>query len=520
MEGDSAKNSSDASVRLRVSAWTPRDAAHRVAAALAGVRRRVAARVVRRRLVQAHVAASAPASPFHASPAAVRPVRLPLWTWSYVSFRFGDGLASALIPLAAVLHYGEPLWVLALMVAIMNLAGVPATFLWGKRMDQGSPRRPIVVMGFAATALAMVMLATLPPFPLFVAGAVLYTVFGVATAPAASTMVLQRVPRARWGRTTAALSRRTGFSYLAGLMTSILIVSPSSWWAALGLEWAATTDLLGGPHFVGQFATAGFLAAVGAFVAWRTVAPFQPPLPHEPGFDTRFVQATQRRFERPVYFPGRIFSVPTLGAVASSFRDPHRLWPLGYTLTFMGSVCFFASYPGVLAKELALPAGLVLLAQLPSNLVTPMIYPWAGRWGSRAGESRGVLMGALLRTVTLPVLAVLVVASGPGITFTFPLLLLLHASMGLSFALLQVNGPIILAEVHPGGRGQGVGTYHASVGLGSLLGSASAALLIGLLDYRWSYAFAILVGLAGAYLLWTAHKSHGVAATETGRGRQ
>jgi MFS family permease len=437
--------------------------------------------------------------------------KLPLWTWSYVTFRFGDGVTSGLIPLATVLHYGEDLWVLALLMAAMNLAGVPATFLWGKAMDRGVRRRRVVVAGFGLAALGLALLAFLPPFPLFALGAVAYTVFGVATAPAASTMILQRVPRSRWGRTTAALSRRTGLSYLAGLLTSIVIAAPPAWWQGIGLESLAMSAYVGGPHFEGQFAVSAVMAASAAVLAVALVPAWQPPLPHETAFDPRLVQATQRRFERPVYFPGRLFSVPTWRGLVLGLRDPHRLWPLGYALTFMGSVCFFASYAGVLSKELLIPAGLVLLAQLPSNLVSPLSYPWAGRIGAAVGESRGVLRGSVLRTLALPLLALAVVLHAEGLP-TYPLLLALHGLMGLSFALIQVNGPIILAEVHPGGRGQGVGTYHASVGLGTLLGSALAAAILAVADYRWSYAAAVVVAGAGAALLWAAHRSHRPAA--------
>lgn len=424
-----------------------------------------------------------------------RPVQLPLWSWSYVTFRFGDGLTSGLIALAVLLHYGLPIWAMALTTAAQNLAGVPAAFLWGKLMDMGVKRRPIVVTGFAMAALSLAVLATLPPYPLFVAASILYTAFGVATAPAASTMVLQRVPRHRWSRTTAALSRRTGAAFLAGMLGSIVIA-----WPGAG---PAPSVYLGGPHFPGCFAAAAVMAGMAALLAYLTVPPYQPPLPHEAGHDPRLIQAGQRRFERSVYFPGRLRNRPRLKDLIAMAQSPHRLWPLGYALTFMGSVCFFSSYPGVLSGNLGLAAGLVLLAQAPSNVVTPLTYPWAGRHGTRIGESSGVLEGSLLRTVTLPLFCLAVVVLGAR---GLPVLLLLHGVMGLSFALIQVNGPVILAGLHPGGRGQGVGTYHAAVGVGTLLGSFSAFVLLSVADYRWSYVFAVAMAVVGGLLLQAAHR--------------
>ena len=439
---------------------------------------------------------------------------MPLWSWSYVTFRFGDGVSNALIPLAVVLHYQMPLWALALVTAAQNLLGVPATFLWGSLMDRGAARgvrrRPVVVAGFAVASLGLLLMASLPAFPLFVTGAVLYTVFGVATAPAASTMVLQRVPRRDWSKATGALSRRTGGAYVTGMIASILLTLPADVWLHVGDvgAWLVAQGLVGQPHFAGQFAASAVLAAGGALLAWQTVATWQPPLPHEPGFDSKLAQAGQRRFERAVFFPGRLRSLPNLAELRDWAASPHRLWPIGYALTFTGSVCFFSTYPGVLSG-LGLAAGLVLLAQLPSNLVTPIAYPWAGRHGARVGEAKGVWQGSILRTATLPIFGATILLVGAP---AYGALLILHGLMGISFALIQVNGPVILASLHPGGHGQGVGTYHAAIGAGTLLGSLSAFLILRVSTVAVSYGFAAAVAVAGMACLAAARRSQATAA--------
>ncbi len=413
--------------------------------------------------------------------------RLPRWSWSYVTFRYGDGATQALISLAVVLHYDLPLWALAVTTACMNLVGVPATFLWGAVMDRVRDRRAVVVVGFSLAAVAMAAMSLLPRFPLYVAAAMLYTGFGVATSPAASAMVLRGVPRARWALATSSLSRRTGFAFLAGMATAI----------AVGF-------LLPAPPFAAFFAGGASVTVAAAALAARTVPAEQPSLPHERDYDAGVAREGQRRFERPVFFPARFRDRPTLRGVRTGLRAGDRLWPLGYALTFAGSVAFFSSYPGVLAGRLGLAAGLVLLCQAPSHIVTPLTYPWAARHGARVGESRGILHGAGLRTVALPGLCLAVVFLGaPAV----PLLLALHAVMGLSFALLQVNGPLILAERHPAGHGQGVGLWHAAVGTGTLVGSSAAFVLLRVFEAFWvSYLFAVTLTFAGALSLWLAHR--------------
>jgi MFS family permease len=411
------------------------------------------------------------------------------WRWSYVAFRFGDGASHALIALAVVLHYGLPIWVLAVTTACMNLVGVPATFLWASVIDRTRHRRRVVVLGFAVAAFAMATLATFPPFPVYVAAAMLYTMFGVATSPAASTLALQGVERADWAKATTTLSRSTGLAFLAGMVVTI----------GLGFAFADTPFRL-------LFGASAGMAALAAMVAARTVPAAMAGPDHR--FAPDVVAAGQRLFERTVFFPGRLRDNPSWAGLRSGLRT-HRLWPLGTVLTFTGSVCFFTSYPGVLHNELGLAAGLVLLCQAPSHIVTPFAYPWAGRHGGRNGKSRSVATGAILRLVGIPGLCLTVLLLDGGGAFALvPVLLVFHALMGVSFSLMQVNGPLLLAEVHPGGKGQAVGLHHASLGTGTLLGSVAAFVLLRAFDYWVSYGFAMAMTVVGVACLVAAHRAH------------
>jgi MFS family permease len=405
--------------------------------------------------------------------------RRPRWSWAYIAFRLGDGATSSLIALAVVLHYGLPLWALAVTTACMNLVGVPATFLWGAVVDRARHRRRVVVLGFAMAAGALALLATFPPFPLYVAGAMLYTMFGVATSPAASTLALQGVPRERWAMATSSLSRSTGLAFFTGMAASV----------ALGFAFAD-------PPFQAVFAASAAMCAVAALVAARTI-PAALPSSGEMPMTEAVAAAGQRRFERPVFFPLSLFRGPTFGGVRAGLAVD-RLLPLGILVTFMGSVCFFTSYPGVLSQELGLAAGLVLVCQAPSHIVSPLAYPWAARHGLRVGKPRGVAQGALLRLFGIPTLCGGIVLLGAP---SVPLLIAGHAVMGLSFALIQVNGPLVLAEEHPGGKGQGVGLYHAALGAGTLLGSTTAFVLLRAFDYWVSYQVSLALTLAGVACL-------------------
>jgi MFS family permease len=402
-----------------------------------------------------------------------------------MAFRFGDGATNALISLAVVLHYGLPLWVLALATTCMNLVAVPATFLWGAIIDRVQHRRRIVVLGFAVAAGAMAVLATFPPFPIYVLAAMAYTTFGVATSPAASTLALQGVPREDWSKATTSVSRRTGLAFLSGLIVSVM----------LGLA-------LPNPPFQWVFAASGLMAAVAAVIAARTIPAMSSP---DHRFAADVVAAGPRLFERPIFMPGRLRDTLTFAGLKGALGS-HRLWPVGLMLTFTGSVAFFTSYPGVLHNELGLAAGLVLVCQAPSHIVTPFAYPWAGRLGTRTGRSRTVAEGAILRLVGIPALCLSILVFG---ATSVPILIVSHALMGFSFSLIQVNSPLLLAEVHPGGKGQAVGLHHAAVGAGTLLGSISCFVLLRAFDAYWvSYVFSMVMTLIGVACLVAAHRKH------------
>src|SRR5262249_1971787 len=147
------------------------------------------------------------------------------------------------------------------------------------------------------------------------------------------------------------------------------------------------------------------LALGGAAVAFRTVPALMTG--RTPPADPAVVPAGQRWFERTVFFPARLANPPPVRGIKQLLNDPARLWPIGYALTFTGSICLFSSYPGVLARSLALPAGIVLLLQMPSQVVTPIAYPWSGRHGIAEGESKAVVQGSLVRSASLPLMCAL-----------------------------------------------------------------------------------------------------------------
>jgi MFS family permease len=422
----------------------------------------------------------------HVFAGAADDVRLPPWHWAYVLFRFGDGISHGLIPLVPLIVHDMPLWAVPATGAAMNLVSVPASYAWAQLMEHshGVGRRRLAVAGFAVSGIAMAAMAFALPFWAFLVAAAVFTGFGVATAPAASVLVLESVPGRDWAKAAGHLSRRTSATYVVG--------------GAI----AALLGLAGVLRFWQIFLVAAFAAVGAACVAAITIRPHgeagRLPTPR-----TATIQAMQRRIERPVWLPGRLRFAPTLRSVHLADGHPRRFL-FAVFLLFVASTLFFAAYPGVLSQDIGLSLGWVLVAQMPSNVMTPLVYTYAGRWAGRHGDMRAAGVGVATRLLAVPALVLVILTWTTG---SMVALLLAHAVVGFSFAFLQVSGSTIMAKTHRAGRGAGVGNYHAAVALGCMVGSTGSFLILLWSSFAWIAAAVLACLVLGSALFWSVARS-------------
>ncbi len=398
-----------------------------------------------------------------------------------MAFRFADGISHALIPLAALLIYDLPVWAVAATSAAMNLVGVPAASLWGRIMEGGRGRRRLSIAGFCTAGVGMAIMAAQPPFLGFLFGAMMWTAFGVATAPAASVLVLEGVERRQWARATGLLSRHTGYAYLAG----------ASLTTAFGLAGLLSLRII-----MAVATLLAFGAGVAALKTIRRAGPnYEAPVV---AYEEAAVRQAQRRFERPVFLPARLRH--RMRASVETRKPPANVWLASVVLLFSGSAAFFAAYPGLLVERTGMAAGMVLLAQLPSHVATPMSYSWAGRLAEARGEVPVILQGLSMRLVAIPVLALATLYGAFFGGWVLWVLVPLHALVGVGFALFQINTPCVLAHLHEPRRGAGVGAFHAATATGTLVGSSLAFVFLLLLPAGWLAAACVSLLSMGTWL--------------------
>ncbi len=405
-----------------------------------------------------------------------------------MAFRFSDGMSHALIPLAALLIYDLPIWAVAATSAAMNLVGVPAASLWGRIMERGRGRRRLAIAGFSTAAVGMGVMAAQPPFLGFLFGAMMWTAFGIATAPAASVLVLEGVPRRQWARATGRLSRHTGYAYLVGALLT----------TGFGLAQLLNLRII---MVVAALISVG--AGLAALKTIRRAGPdYEAPSAR---YDEESMKQAQRRFERPVFLPARLRH--RLRMSVETRQAPANLWLAAIVLLFAGSSAFFAAYPGLLLDRTGLAAGMVLLAQLPSHVATPMSYPWAGRLGEAQGEVSVIGLGLRMRLLAIPLLAAGTLYGAFLGGWVLALLIPLHALVGVGFAFFQINTPCVLAHLHEPRRGAGVGAFHAATATGTLVGSTLAFLLLLTLPPGWLAVASVLLLVLGTSLAGRAGRA-------------
>ncbi len=409
---------------------------------------------------------------------------LPKWTRAYTLFRVADGATAALIPLMAVTAYGLPAWGAALVVVAMNLAGVPASYLWGTLMEHGKGRRRLATIGFAVAGTALVGLALMPAWPLYLLSAAMFTAFGGATASAAGRLIIEGQGRSDWGALTSRLNLVMSSAYMVGLGAVIV-------WSFAGML---------APQWV--FLVSASLCVAAAWVAWSTIRPFTaaPVAPWAPQ------PQEQLRMERPVWFPAKL----RVKLHWPRHAGPHRRLALGVAVTFLGTTAFNSSFSGVLAADLHLSVALVLLAQVPSHLAIPFGFRMTLPMLRGRGEEAVARIGLAARMLTVPAMAITILLWRP--EFYWPLLAL-GAVMGLTFAMVQATVPCILAAAHPTSTGRGLGTYHGAVALGVLSGSSLAALVLRVAPLAWSYALAAAALVAGTAIIFSALRQQSETTT-------
>jgi len=426
------------------------------------------------------------------------------WFYSYLPQGIAGGATSALIPLFAY-GLGGSLSDVGIIAAATSIASVPSFMLWGSLSDRVGRRKVFLLIGFAGNALCFLLMGASRTLPDFYLTNLLIGCLGAASGPVGTVLIMETTPRTEWPARLAFVSRIGAAGWVGGL--------------GLGVAWLAL-----GPALVGGgLGLMRALFAIGAgFGGASVVLAFLWTREPTRRVSRQDVQGTyvRPRVERGRYLPTHVlhyFDLRTPRAPAGRLPRSLRTYLYCVFLLFGGFTAFYSFFPIFLTQVYGISSPGIFAVYIGSQAMSIAAYPYVGRWiASRKSASpqvyaalgRSLLFGSFFLVSLVPIPAIGV----------FALAFVLHAGVGLCWAVLNVAGSTWVSHLAPAkGRAQAFGAYNAVQGFGSILGP-----LLGGFSAQWlgyGPAFAVSVGLilVGCAILVTLPAEEPVGADEKGK---
>ncbi len=418
------------------------------------------------------------------------------WFYSFFLTNVPNGGTAPLIPLFLVLAFSGTVLQVGLVTAATSVASIPAFIIWGNLSDHLHMRRLFIIEGFAGLAVSMFAMAISVNFLIFFMANFLLGMLYTASAPAATALLIEQTPRELWSRTLGKFSRIGGAGYLAGLMLGAL------WFDALP---ATAQDMR---EF---FAMAAAIAAAGTALAAIMIKEERGAA--RPGRNRGHWNAVAAvplgLNERAKYLPARIgafagLAVPVRG---QQIKIGRRL-AFYYVVTVLmstGFTAFYAVYPNYLVDYLGPRYGIreqsVFTIYIASSLASTLSYGSVSRLSSAVGEKRLQASALAARVLLIPTFfsAPLFFRGGSGVLLS---MLGLNAAMGLCWAVISVTGQSIVAGMAAhDARGEAMGLYNSSLGIGAISGALLAGLITGLSGYFSDFLFSSVSVASGLLIL-------------------
>lgn len=409
------------------------------------------------------------------------------WFHSYLPHGMAGGATSALIPLFA--HaLGGGLAEVGIIAAATSIASVPAFVLWGVLSDRLGRRKIFLLLGFLGTAVCFVAMAASATMAEFYLANLLLGFLGSASGPVGAVLVMETSEQKLWPARLAFLSRVGGVGWVLGL--------------TLGVAWLSVgTSLLGELGAMRSLFVIG--AALSVLAALLASAWLREP---EVKLERRDVALVDfhLRIERVKFLPMRLlyFIDPRERAGRGGrLPPPLRIYLGSVFLLFTGFTAFYGFFPIFLKEAYGFGSPDIFAVYIASQVASAVAYGSVARWiatrGSRpmqlyAAVGRGVLFPSFLAVVLLPL----------PVLAHLPLVLVLHAGVGVCWAVLNVAGSTFVSRLaRENGRAEALGAYNATQGFGSIGGPLLGGFAAQILGYPAAFGLAVAFVLGGAFVL-------------------
>jgi MFS family permease len=422
---------------------------------------------------------------------AVRPSSSDLWFLAYLPLAISDGIATPLIPLLALQHFGASAFAVTIIIAASAMSQVPFTILWGNLSDRVAHRKFFLVGSFVATGVAIIAIALAHDLLTYFWLNIVEGLASAASAPI-GTMLLLETRHKRWWPQDIGL-----FGLISGLGTTAGLALGFVWLFVVGVSTPAVQVM------TGLLILSGALALLSAIVAWAWI--------EEPNsrIDRRSV-ADLVHLHRGVVERIRQVRLRVVGIIdltrSSAERLPGReyLFLAALGVMSVGFDIFYGPFPVFLWQNARFTDAGVFIVYLGSAAASTALFFHSGK-AVDSHSPKSVFLESLGARVLLMVLFLwgpVYVLFGLGSPALLAWLTLLNALLGVTWAFISTASTLFLVRlVGRSARGRALGLYNAFAGAGGLVGVLLGGYLYATYGVHVAYSIAALTVVAGGAML-------------------
>jgi MFS family permease len=445
----------------------------------------------------------------------LRPSSSDLWFLAYLPLAISDGIATPLIPLLALQHFGATAFAVTIIIAASAMSQVPFTILWGNLSDRVAHRKYFLVGSFLATGFSIIAIALAHNLLTYFWLNVVEGLASAASAPI-GTMLLLETRHKRWWPTDIGL-----FGLISGLGTTIGLAIGFVWLFVIGINQSAIHVM------TGLLILSGCLALVSAVIALAWIE--EPAARIQRAAVSDLVNLHRGVTERIRHFRARVVGVIDLTR-SSAEKLPGReyLFLAALGLMSVGFDIFYGPFPVFLWQNARFSDAGVFIVYLGSAAASTALFFHSGRAVDNHSPKWVFLdsLGARVLLMLLFLWGPIYVLFGLGTPALLGWLTLLNALLGVTWAFISTASTLFLIRlVGRSARGRALGLYNAFAGAGSLIGTLLGGWLFVTFGVHVAYSIAAVVVLAGGALLLpipfhmfqlphpTVHRRHLIGST-------
>jgi len=421
----------------------------------------------------------------------LRPSTNDLWFLAYLPLAVSDGIATPLIPLLALQHFGASAFVVTIIIAASAMSQVPFTILWGNLSDRVAHRKYFLVGSFLATGVSIILIALATDLITFFWLNVVEGLASAASAPI-GTMLLLETRHKRWWPQDIGL-----FGLISGLGTTAGLAIGFVWLFVIGYSQPAIEAM------TALLLLSGALAVVSALIAWAWIE--EPASRVERKSVSGLLNFNRGVAERIRHVRARFLGIIDLTR-STAERLPGReyLFLAALGVMSVGFDIFYGPFPVFLWQNARFSDAGVFIVYLGSSAASTALFFHSGK-AVDSHSPKTVFLQSLGGRILLMLLFLwgpLYVLFGLGSPALLAWLTLLNALLGVTWAFISTASTLFLVRlVGRSARGRALGLYNAVAGAGGLLGTLVGGWLYATYGVNFAYSIAALTVVVGAALL-------------------